>query len=823
MNEFSKNITGKNLFLQARNAIDSFFYRWGITASNHPWKVIVASMAATFILASFLSDLKIDTSIEAFFKTDDPNKVIYDNFRKQYGRDDTVVVVIEAEENVFEHEFLMRLSKLHHAIETEVPHVAKATSLINARHTYGNEDGLVVGRFLEIIPGDIASLQQLKLTAINNPLYEKNYITTNGKMAAIVVEHDSYQQQADGDLSALLDEGFGDSLASTDESSEAPSESKRIYTPLSEEENNAIMRAYDKIQSEFNGSGFVVTQTGGPYTTAWFLNTVKENMGRYTILSMLFVTVALFLIYRKWIMIIIPLSVSMLAVISTMSATTALGYGLSFSMQILPSFILAIGTANCVHVFSAFFQCYDSGETKSEAIGEALGRAGFSILASAITTAASLMSFLVSDMKSVVEFGVAAPLGALFALLYALILLPAVMAVFPIKTKKTTKEKNKILSNAVVACGKIAYTFPVSVISFWLFILAISAVGITKIHFSFDMFENLPQGHALLDATRKMDHNFAGGGPLELVVDSGTAGGVKDPAFLKKLQVISDASEKYGFQKAISILNVTKELHQALNENNPEYYAIPNDKNTIAQELLLFENSGAEDLEKLVDSSFRYARLTMIAPVEDGFVVAPKLKAFKQEIHTILGDTHSSTATGLYALTSNIFENTQRTMASSYLVSYLLIIPMMILMVGSIRFGLIAMIPNVTPIIITLGMMGFMGIDLTSATLLMGGIAIGLVVDDTIHFMNSFTKYFQQGNSVSNAIKNTLATSGKAIATTSIVLAGAFFIFMQNEVLEWSDFGFITGACIIFALLADLFLAPAVLTIYCRWKYSLRK
>ena len=332
------------------------------------------------------------------------------------------------------------------------------------------------------------------------------------------------------------------------------------------------------------------------------------------------------------------------------------------------------------------------------------------------------------------------------------------------------------------------------------------------------MYDNLPPHHFLLDATKKVDEQMSGSGPFEMVFDSGRPGGVKDPQFLKRLEKIYDIIEKYEFKKAISIVDINKELHQALNENNPTYYAIPDDPQLVAQELLLFENSGADDLEKLVDSQFRYARVTLLGPMQDGILLKPRLEQMLQEIHGILGSEYTAKNTGILRLSVDIFTNMQYTMAWSYVISFLIITPLMIFLIGSVRVGLISMLPNLAPIIITLGVMGGMDIYLTGATLLTGSIAIGLVVDDTIHFMHNFQRYFARYGNSEKAIRLTLESTGQAIFFTSTILSSAFFIFMLNEVLEWAHFGFITGFCIIVALFADIFLAPALVTLLFRKK-----
>jgi predicted RND superfamily exporter protein len=194
-------------------------------------------------------------------------------------------------------------------------------------------------------------------------------------------------------------------------------------------------------------------------------------------------------------------------------------------------------------------------------------------------------------------------------------------------------------------------------------------------------------------------------------------------------------------------------------------------------------------------------------------VFAPVIKKFMKEVNEILGEQYTAFSTGIMDLSFNIFREMQFSMAKTYVIALMVITPLMILLIGSVKIGLVSMLPNLAPIIITLGVMSLVGIDLTAATLLTGSIAIGLVVDDTIHFMHNFRRFFGQTGCVQQAIHKTLETTGQAITFTTIVLTSAFMIFMLNEVSEWAYFGFITGFCISIALLADLLLAPALVTL----------
>jgi predicted RND superfamily exporter protein len=788
-----------------REKIEAGFGAWGHIVYRYAWWIIGFTAIALSLLYTQLSKLEIDTTMESFFYEDDPARVRYNEFRQQYGRDDAVMILVEVDD-VFEPATLRRLTELHHAIENEVPFVNEVRSLVNARLTYGDGDTLIVDDFLTDIPEDPSQLAELKRRALANRAYVDTYISRDARITVLMVENENFRTTVDEDLFS----GFEDE--STDVTNNAELEF------LTDVENTEIRLGFDNIQQRFNSDDFKIYVASGPYTTAWFMDTIKKNMAIFTMLAVAIVVILLSLLFKRIAIVFLPLIVAILAMFASMSVMSLIGWRLSFSMQIVPSFLVAVGVGNSVHIFTVFFQAIHRSNSKEDALSYALQHSGLAITMTGLTTAGSLLSFLSSSMKPVVEFGLITPLGVVFALLFSLILLPALIAVFPIKVATDPQKNATWMRRLVLRCGLTAYKYPWRVLGVWAAIIVIALVFASQLKFSFLLYNNLPPDHFLIEASHKVDDNMAGIGPTELIVDSGRIDGVKDPDFLKRLEKVQELSEQYLFKKTISVVDINKELHQALNRNDPNYYQIPEDRALVAQELLLFENSGSDDLEKLVDSQFRYARITLLSPMVDAGEFAPQMEDFLGKARQILGDKYTVYDTGIMSLSFNIFNEMHYTMTKSYLIAFSIITPFMIILIGSVRVGLISMLPNLAPIIITLGMMSGIDIYLTGATLLTGSIAIGLVVDDTIHFMHNFQRYFARSGNIRLAIRQTLETTGQAIFMTTLVLTSAFMVFMFNEVTEWADFGFITGFCISVALLADVYLAPALVTVLFRNK-----
>jgi predicted RND superfamily exporter protein len=304
---------------------------------------------------------------------------------------------------------------------------------------------------------------------------------------------------------------------------------------------------------------------------------------------------------------------------------------------------------------------------------------------------------------------------------------------------------------------------------------------------------------------------------IEAVVDTGVENGWNDPQRLERLNQLSSKLETYvddytHIGKVVSLATIVKETNRALHENKEEFYRIPNDANLVSQELLLFENSGSDDLEDVVDSQFSKARITIKLPWTDAVKAVGVLNYVEKEVVAAFPQEKVET-TGMIPLLINTFAQAVSSSVMSYFIAAVLITFMMMLILGSVRLGLLSMIPNLTPIILGLLIMYVGNIPLDMFTLLIGSIAIGLAVDDTIHFLHNFRRYYLESGDSAKAIEQTFFTTGKAMVITTIVLSLGFYAYMMAQMVSVQNFGLLTGSVIVLALLADLLLAPALMIV----------
>lgn len=802
-------------FADIRKKIDHGLESWGYFVYDHAWLVIISSLLVLAGLISQIPKMEVDTSAEGFLHEDAPFRISYNNFRFQFGRDERALIIVDSgkQYGVFDTEFLTRLKTLHEDLEKNTPKLQKIDSLINARLTIGQNDQLLVQDFLEDWPDTPEKLLKVQQQAYSNPLYIGLYFSKDGRHAMVMVENDTYSslgkktQSADDLLS-----GFDDNSISYNTENHPPF--------LSGAENTEIVLAIDKVLEQHEATNFHLQQAGTPLLLDRLTRIMMGDMTKFIILSMLVIAALLFFIFRRPTMIFLPLLVSGLSMLGSLGVMTLCGIPMTGAAQIIPSLLITIGVANSVHIFVIFYQRNKAGDKKRDAIAHSLGHSGIAIMMTAFTTSAGLASFITSDIKPISDFGIIAPIGVLNALLTTLILLPALIAILPIKEFTEVHDHTEAWSQKVMTyCGNLAVRHPWKIVCIWGSLVIVTFVLATQMRFSHNTLNWFKKEDPTRVNMELLDQVMEGSIFLELIFDTGKPNGVKDPDFLKRLEKIQNyaANQPHAglvIHKASSVVDVVKEINQALHNNDPAYYTIPDDPDLLAQEILLFENSGSDDLKKLTDENFSKARVTLKLNNMDALAYPPFMDEFVPAVNAIIEDKASYEATGIMALAGSTFKALMASMAQSYITSAFFITALMILFVGSWRIGLLSMVPNISPIIITLGIMVLLDFPLDAFNLFIGSIGLGLAVDDTIHFMNTFQRNFHEHKDAEKAVRHTMATAGEAMFFTCTILSSAFFIYIFSNMVNLQIFGVLTGICILIAASADAFLNPAIMYLY---------
>ncbi len=779
-------------------------------------KVIFFVFLMVVAMASQMRFLTVDTSTEGFLHQEDPLRLEYDKFRDQFGRDEKVLIAIQSE-NIFTIKFLTKLNKLHKELENNLPYIEDVNSLINARNTRGTVDSLIVDDLFEELPKDEKALAFKKQLTQNNPLFKDLLIDEAGTITTIVIDTQTYTS-LDKDGNPIAKEESEEDEFSDEE--ETTSNEPKEY--LTDWENVQIVNKTKEIVAKYHSDDFSILVSGTAVISAELKASMTNDMQKFIKLVILVMSIFLALMFRRISGVVLPLVTVIFTIISALSFMAIFGAPITVVTQILPSFLLAVTVGASIHLLSIFFKEYNLKKDKKSALRYAMGHSGLAIVMTSLTTAAGLWSFSFSELAPVADLGKFASAGVVIGLLYTLVLLPALLSLIKIKPKDIVIENNEevhtFMDKLLLKVADISVTYPKIIIAITTIIILLSLAIASQLRFSHKPIVWFAQDHPVRVATDIVDDKLKGSVTLEIIVDTKKENGLYEPEILNAIdnfskQIINIKSDKYFVGKTLSIVDIIKETNKALNENKKEAYIIPQDKNLIAQELLLFENSGSDDLEDFVDSSFSKARITVKLPYIDAMDYVNLLKEINLKVDENFKGRADVTVTGISNLLARIMEAAISSSAVSYVLALTLITIMMLILIGNIKIGLISMIPNISPILMMTTVMVIFDMPLDMFTMLIGAIAIGLAVDDTVHFMHNFRRYELLYNDVDKAVRMTLLTTGRAMVVTTIVLSFGFFVFMFASMTNIFNFGLLTGIAIIIAVLADFFLVPAIMKV----------
>ncbi len=787
--------------------LESGFGRLAEFVYQRKYVVLIIMLLVTAGLASQIPKITIDTRDEGFFYDDDPALVAYNHFRDQFGQDDTFIIALQPK-NGLNRKFFKTLFALHHELEDQVPYIDEINSLVNGRIVRVEDENLYVEKLMDEPPQTEAEMARIKRLMDRYPLYENLLISKDRSLVSILVRAKAVRQH-NVDLMA----GFeGDSPPSVS--------NKDKY--LSNAESIEITNAIEEVLSRYKDKGLVMYFSGTPAVVAILQKDIIHDMSIMIPLSLILIVLFLIIMFRRVSGLVYPLIVVIFSLLATLGVMAVLGIPITLVSQILPSFLLIVGIADSVHILTIFYRQHRETGDKHRAIVEAVSFAGLPVLMTSLTTACGLLSFIWADVATVAQIGYITSIGVLLALAYTVLLLPALIAIFPVSQPKPLPANAIpiVVDRIFTSIAHFTTNRPVLVTLISAIIVVCALVGARTVRFSHNALTWFPKGSEIRVATNLLDSVNGGSVMLDAIIDSGRENGIREPEILRKLSKAT--SELPGIvvhnihaAKAWSLADLVKETNRALHEDRDAAYRVPDSRQLIAQELVLFEASGSDDLQDFTDIGYRLGRISLLAPFADAILYKDYVDNIRGYLQNLFPGWHI-TITGKMPLFVKLIKNVVTSLAKSYLFALLVITLLMIFLVGRIRLGLLSMVANLVPIIGVLGLMGIRNIPLDLSTMLIGSLVLGLVVDDTIHFLHHFRRAYEECGEVETAVRTTMLSTGRAMVITSCVLASGFFIYTTAYLVSNVRYGLLCGCAIVFALAADFYLMPALLSLLYR-------
>ena len=732
--------------------------------------VLAFLILMTLLLGSGLRHFKILDTLSGQLPEDDPDLIFAEEFVERFGNHEIVAVGIEMGD-IFTTENLEILSRLTERIG-KVENVAGVLSLANATDMKGTEEGVSFEPLYREPPRSPEAIRALRERVLADPYWVNSIVSADGADAAITVR-----------LPYLRDEA--------------------IFRIFVVDEIRAIL---DQELPEGMPRHIAGIATLGSDSR----DSILDDMMRFGWMLPLFTCAILYFVFRAARGVLIPQAVIFTTVIWSLGLFFIRGRSFSWTMTILPVLIGVIAMSDVIHIISRYYEESARFGDRRRALKEALAHMIRPCFLTSTTTMVGFASLTSSRIIPVREFGLYAAVGLAFSYVLGITLTPILLSFLehPGGTGKT-----RILDGPVTRCldrierlvERDTWRLPALTV----LLVGLALVGISRLRVETQVSKFLPKGSPGVKAFEFFDTHFDGVSTLDLEV-WGPEGVFKEPWALGELDRLGKFIEELPHtHKSISAVDLIKAFNKAMNAEQDEFYRIPDDRRTVAEYLFLFELSGESDL---IETFLTYEcdRARIVAKIET--LSSAELLEFIGRIDAYtsgrLDPRLEARVTGTLAIYATLVQALVHSQVRSIFIAFAIIAVMMATHFRSVKVGLVSMIPNMIPIVLTLGMMGWLGISLNVATVMISCIALGIAVDDTIHYLSRFQAEYRRDGDRIGAMRRTITSTGRAIVYTSLVITGGFWILIFSSYRPNAHFGILTGITMLSALLADLLIAP---------------
>jgi len=569
----------------------------------------------------------------------------------------------------------------------------------------------------------------------------------------------------------------------------------------------------EQFEKDYNLEVYV---SGMPYIRTLNAQNIIDEIGLFIIAALLVTSLIFFFFFRSFRATLISMITVLIGVMWAFGIIGLLHYEITVLTALIPPLIIVIGIPNCIFLINKYQQEIKIHGNQAKSLQRVISKVGNATLLTNVTTASGFAAFILTDSTLLKEFGIVASINILALFVLSLVIIPIIYSYMPIPKDKHLKHLNKRwIGTFVDWIVKMVKNHRITIYISSIVLLVASIIGIYTIKISGSLLEDMPQQADFFKDIRFFEKEFNGVLPLEIVIDTKHPKGVLKLSTLKRMEALETAiSEVPQLSSPLSLVRLAKYSKQAYYNGNPKYYQLPTsqEQNFIAPYLKGISSEG-NLLNAYIDSTGRYARMTTFMKdigtdemkrIEDN--LWPQIdKIFPKERYEV-----SMTGKAL------IFQKGTSYLVNNLIISLSLAIVLIALLMAwmfrSFRMILVSLIPNLLPLLVTAGMMGFLGIPIKPSTILVFSIAFGISVDDTIHFLAKYRQELKANDwKIKRSVYAALRETGVSMFYTSIVLFFGFSVFMISSFGGTVALGGLISATLLFAMLANLLLLPSLL------------
>ena len=731
----------------------------------------------TGLFGYYAIESKTDNSIEVWLKRNDPKLDYYYDFIDKFGDDEFLIIAMDGDDL-----FTGKKIKLINDIATRLESVKGVRSVISLASVY--KDKLSAPYFKEVLKRNKARsvLDVFEEKILDDPMYVNNVISSDGETTAII---------------ATVSKG-------------SPEARKELV-----KETREILSA---VETENNMKKFFLA---GPSIVNTELDRMSQNdMKTFTPVMFAVALVILVVLFKNISGVLIPAITIGINIMWTVGLFVIFGNKMNMVSGMLIPLVFIISLATTVHILNRFYLEVALSGDKRESILKTLRHICVPCFLTCVTTSIGFLSLVVSDVTPVKTTGIFMAAGIMMSFFVCITLVPGMLSLFPermsrpfMNIKKDRSSSNKEFQGIYGFIGKFVRNNTIYVFFISLVFVGVAIYGVTKIDAESSIFESFPESSEITRSTEHIEQELMGLIPMDIVVDAGNTGSVFQPDVLMKMEKLQDYLKGIPeVTKSVSVVDYVKYLNKLLNKDNPDSPVVTKDK--AIDYVKLASLHGDSIVAGLYTEDYNEGRVS----VRMKNVGSSRYKLIVNDIERFIKENFplsvSCAITGIVPLLMDMQGYLIESQIKTFTLAFILIFICIALLLKSTRIGMMSMIPNLVPIAITLGVMGYVGINLDVATIMIASVAIGISVDDTIHFLYRFKEEFKKDGDHYLAIQRTLSGVGRALIFTTVVATCGFLVFCLSSFKAIQYFGLLTGITMVSALVADLFILPSCILLF---------
>lgn len=559
-----------------------------------------------------------------------------------------------------------------------------------------------------------------------------------------------------------------------------------------------------------------VRVSGMPYVRTLNAQNIVDEIGIFIAGALLVTSFIFFLFFRSFRATLISMIVVCLGVMWTFGIIGLLNYEITVLTALIPPLIIVIGIPNCIFLINKYQHEVKTHGNKVRSLQRVITKVGNATLMTNITTASGFATFILTESTLLKEFGIVASLSILAIFILCILIIPIIYTFLPYPKDRHLEHLNKRwIGGFVNWMERMVKERRITIYITAIILLVASVIGIYQIKISGSLIEDMSKESEFFADIRFFEEEFNGIMPLEILIDTKRKKGATKLATLKRMdeleQLIIETPE---LSKPISIVGLAKYAKQAYTNGNPKYYQLPtSQENLFISSYIKNSASNVDLLKSFVDSTGQYARITTF--MKD--VGTDKMERIEENLQTEIDktfpkDKYEVTITGKALVFQKGTKYLVKNLAISLSLAILLISIFMAYMFRSFKMIIVSLIPNLLPLVITAGLMGYLGVPIKPSTILVFSIAFGISVDDTIHFLAKYRQELQANHwKIKKSVYGALRETGVSMFYTSIVLFFGFSVFTISSFGGTVALGALVSATLLFAMLSNLLLLPSLL------------